>query len=45
MTVLQLEFLKNLEYLTRLEIKDLLNGFTDIEVLLDIDDLELFDRL
>ena len=38
----QLDFLNNLDYLSRAEIRDLLNGHTSLQVLLDADDLERF---
>ncbi len=45
MTVKQIEFIRSLTYLTGYEIKDLLAGYTDLDVLLDSDDLEKFNRL
>lgn len=41
----QIEFLYSLPYLTGYEVKDLLAGYTDIEVLLDCEDLETFEEI
>jgi hypothetical protein len=41
----QIEFLKSLDYLSSGEIKDLILGFTNLEVLLDSEDLEEFNQL
>lgn len=41
----QISFLKKLSYLSGYEIKDLMSGNTDLEVLLDPDDLEAFENI
>lgn len=41
----QLAFLKSLPYLDGYEIKDLVKGFTTLDVLLDPDDLDLFNEI
>lgn len=45
LTQKQWDFLKNLEYITAYELKDLKAGYTSIDVLLDPDDLEQFIKL
>ena len=40
----QLEYVRLLDYISRGELSDLLRGFTDIEVLLDAEDLEEYNR-
>ena len=41
----ELIFLKSLEYLSGYELKDLLAGFTELDVLLEPEDLEKFEKL
>ena len=45
MTSIQLEFLVQLDYLSTQEIKDLIEGFTTIDVLLDPEDFEKWREL
>ena len=41
----QINFLRDLGYLSKVEIQDLILGFTDLELLLDCEDLEAFESL
>lgn len=41
----KINFLKSLDYLSKDEIRDLLDGYTSIYVLLDCQDLEFFEKL
>lgn len=41
----QIGFLKSLNYINSYELKDLIAGFTSVEVLLDFDDLKIFNKL
>lgn len=45
MNDLQMEFIKNRDYISRSEYRDLLDRYTDVEVLLDANDLEEYERL
>lgn len=40
MTQGQLDYINALDYLTRAEVRDLMQGFTDADVLLDAQDME-----